>query len=78
MAALAARYAAGRGAMYVKHALRGDGTILRHAYWEIAGQIGPLLRAALGGRDSPHERRILGQLLRDGTVMAIRLARGVV
>ncbi len=43
VAALHRTYLRGRGALYCKHILRGDGTALRMAYWELSG----CLRAAL-------------------------------
>lgn len=51
-------YAAGRGAFYFKHALRGDRMVLKHLYWETRSSIA-LLR-------SRERRGALGCLLSGG------------
>ena len=40
VARLGRSYTKGRGALYCKHVLRGDLTIARHAYWEVARAVG--------------------------------------
>jgi hypothetical protein len=52
--ALARSYTKGRGALFCKYILKGDRTILRHAWWEIRAQLkaGPPKASELSGRES--------------------------
>jgi len=59
VSALRRTYIQGRGALYCKHVLAGDGTALRMAYWELRG----CMRAALHNpRDLPVQIGVCGLL----------------
>jgi glycosyltransferase involved in cell wall biosynthesis len=52
--ALARSYTRGRGAFFCKYILKGDRTILRHAWWEMRARLkaGPPEASELSGRES--------------------------
>ena len=57
-------YLIGRGAFYMKYMLRGDGRVLRMAYWESYNLLKDFLKNAAKGRWDGKALQLLGHLMR--------------
>jgi len=57
-------YLIGRGAFYMKYGLRGDGRVIRMAYWESLNLLKDFLKTMGKGRWDGNALRLLGYLIR--------------
>jgi len=67
-------YVTGRGGMYCKHILAGDGAVAKMAYWETRQLVSGILRGGLVGARAREDRIFLTALLR-GAWLNVRARR---